>query len=168
MSFSLNHLADGQVDWFSRVDGNWTTLENRLTESSCALYKSASQAISATTDTAISFDSENYDNGSIHSTSTNNSRITVSAAGRYVFWASVVTDLTTQDLKQWFRINGATVDGYGHCVLPQFSRIDFGLTAVLNLSANDYVELVVNSANACNVVGGNVAGSTFFGAMRLA
>ena len=168
MSFSMNHPSDGSVAWSSAVDGNWTTLENELTEYSCAVYNSTTQALSANTDTALSFDSELYNNGAIHSTTTNKSRITVSVSGRYLFWANVVTDSSGQNLQQWFRINGSAVTGYVHSQLSTGERFDFGLTVVLNLNANDYVEIVVNSQTACNVSSGSGSGGTLYGATRLA
>jgi len=58
----------------------------------CHLYKSAAQTISNATDTAITWNSEQFDTDAFHSTSTNTSRITIPAgkAGKYLFTARIL------------------------------------------------------------------------------
>jgi hypothetical protein len=49
----------------------------------CCVTKSADQSISTATWTKITFDQEEYDVGSMHDNSTNNTRITIKEAGQY-------------------------------------------------------------------------------------
>lgn len=44
-----------------------------------------------TTYTSIAFDAEDFDTDSMHSTSTNNTRITINTAGKYIIGSSIVT-----------------------------------------------------------------------------
>lgn len=57
----------------------------------CSVYASSGQTLTSTTGTptALTADSEFYDNDSMHSTSTNTDRITINTAGRYQFFACV-------------------------------------------------------------------------------
>lgn len=52
-------------------------------------YHSTDQSIANASDTFLAFDSERYDTDTMHSTVTNNSRVTVNTAGLYVVSAGV-------------------------------------------------------------------------------
>ena len=58
----------------------------------CDLYKSAVQSISTGVWTAVTFDTEVYDTNSLHSTTTNTSRITIPTGltGKYLFTGNIV------------------------------------------------------------------------------
>jgi hypothetical protein len=56
----------------------------------CRVYNSANESISNTTDVAVTFNSERYDNAAVHSTSSNTSRLTIptGGGGKYLVGAS--------------------------------------------------------------------------------
>jgi hypothetical protein len=54
------------------------------------VYNSGNLTISTSSDTILTFDSENFDSDSIHSTVTNTGRLTCNTAGIYVFHANVL------------------------------------------------------------------------------
>src|SRR4051794_16526480 len=55
---------------------------------SCAVYNDAAQSIPDGALTALTFNTEHFDTDSIHSTSSNTSRLTCQTAGIYVITAS--------------------------------------------------------------------------------
>ncbi len=67
----------------------WATPASGVTLNGCSLYRTGSQTISNNTQTKITFDQELYDTNSYHSTSSNTSRITMPAAGKYQLFFKV-------------------------------------------------------------------------------
>ena len=51
----------------------------------CRVYNSANESILDSTATALTFNSERFDNDTMHSTSSNTERVTATTAGRYLF-----------------------------------------------------------------------------------
>lgn len=107
-------------------------------------------------DTALTFDSEHYDYGDLHSTAANTSRLTCAVPGLYLItghveWAANVTG--ERDLRM--KLNGTTYIGYDtrNAVTTGFETSQ-PLTAQWRLGAGDYVELCVwqNSGGNLNVV----------------
>lgn len=118
---------------------------------SCAiLKKSATQSVGSGTNTAITFDGEVVDTDNYHNNTTNNARLTAPADGYYLAGGSVeVGDLTDQ---KYFNIavrkNGVTAeDGAGRTYPHQSAAAAaiFGTSfmRLLNMSKNDYVELML-------------------------
>ncbi len=117
-------------------------------------YHSAAQSISNTTDTTISLDSEYYDYGNLHSTSTNNSRLTAAVAGVYRISGSVNFASNGTGIRvAYIRLNGTT-DIAGQTG-PSSGTNSTSLTVdtMYYLNANDYVTLVVyqSSGGSLNV-----------------
>lgn len=54
----------------------------------CSVTRSAAKSLTNDTLTTIDFDAENYDTDSMHSTVTNNSRVTITTAGKYLISAT--------------------------------------------------------------------------------
>lgn len=57
----------------------------------CSIKNSANQTINTSSITALNFDSENFDVGSLHDTATNNTRITIPSGGDVGIWVFVGT-----------------------------------------------------------------------------
>lgn len=120
----------------------------KLTIPSSEAEASSSQTISNATLTAISLQTELSDNDSMHSTVTNTSRITATTAGTYLVTGTIPFNVLTANARIIARIykNGtgsgtviASIDQEAlNGALPSFN-----LSAVVTLSASDYVELVV-------------------------
>jgi hypothetical protein len=111
----------------------------------------ANQSIPNNAGTAITFDSEVYDTGSYHSNTTNPSRFTVPANGIYSITAMVNFAGNGGLNIGWLMVNGTTTialqDMYG-----SFNTSTINLSTIVNLNANDYVELIAyqNSGAAVN------------------
>jgi len=119
------------------------------------VYHNAAQSIGNFVTTALAFNSERFDNASLHDTATNNSRLTAPVAGLYQItgcmeWASGAGSLRAIGL----RVNGTTI-----IAVDYSGPIGGGLataqsiSALYKLAAGDYVELVVlqDSGGALNV-----------------
>lgn len=142
-------------------------------EMRCKVYKSANQSISNNTLTDVTWDSEDFDLGGLHSTSSNTERITVPVGGDGI-WLLVATGswggrnasggrAATQIFK-----NGSTRIGIAE-ETPDAASGDgnlgttFSAVAVVPLVAGDYVNVKVqqNSGSSLNLLGGAVDLSSF-------
>ena len=124
----------------------------------CRAYNSATQSISDSTPQAVTFNSENHDTSSIHSTSSNTSRFTASATGYWRFRAGTGWDTNTSGLRYlWWRVDGTTeVNGGAESVPTSAGTAPCGQTEVtLYLTTGQYVELMAyqTSGGARNIGG---------------
>lgn len=118
----------------------------------CRVYNTGTQALNNATTTAITFDSERYDTDSIHSTSSNTSRLTFATAGLYSIGGTVSltgeTDYTS--IVVLIRLNGTTSIGQTRLLAAGTFSADqptMQVHAVYKFAANDYVELCVIQEN---------------------
>jgi hypothetical protein len=132
------------------------------------VYKSAAQTVSTGAWEHLSFDSEDYDTNSLHSTSSNTQRLTAAVDGWYVacLQVSFETDGTgRRDIQ--IRKNDSSTDGTAG---TRWARVTLGslgsgdstimqCTAYLYLAANDYVKGLAwqNSGAGLDVESGSAA-----------
>lgn len=126
----------------------------------CRIFNTSPIALTTGINTALTFDSETYDVGNLHSTSVNTGRITVSDPGIYVFTGHVEFASNATGVRQLFiRRNGT--EALGVILVPAVS----GAVTVLSvateflMSAGDYVELVALQTSGGNL---NVNASNFY------
>jgi len=105
----------------------------------------ATQSISNNTSTLITWDSENFDTNTYHSTSSNTSRITIPAgkAGKYLFTSyGFFADNATGNRRLDLRKNGSLIRSWP---TPSTTATFSGLTitCILNLAEADYIEIAV-------------------------
>ena len=108
------------------------------------------QTITDTTDTVLTADTELYDLDTMHSTSSNTSRITITTAGKYRFGASLYwnENNSTGRRIQRFLVNGSTqYRSLAADADPWMST--FG-SRTLDLVATDYVEVQVHQTAGAN------------------
>lgn len=130
----------------------------------CSAYNSTGQTITTGTVTALTFDSEQFDTHTMHSTSSNTSRITVPSAGKYILMAQVVFDINSTGRRLFnFRKNGSDLFGS----LDEKQTVSTGGYTVckglliVDAAANDYFECVVYHTKGSNLdVLGNNSGNT--------
>lgn len=122
---------------------------------SCRVY-GVQQSIATATWTVLAFASEHYDTDTMHDTSTNNSRLTVTTAGKYHISGHVGFEANATGIRAIaIKTNGtsdflAVQNANAVSGAPHYLSI----SADYNLSAGDYVELVVyqTSGGALNIV----------------
>lgn len=111
---------------------------------SVRVYNSANQSISDSTLTAITFDSERYDTDSLHSTSSNTSRLTASVAGKYLIFANLSFATNTTGYREFtVRLNGSTYVLDDTRVPVTGNRTIATISGIYQLAAGDYIEAVV-------------------------
>lgn len=108
----------------------------------CDLYKAAQQTVSASTWTAIEWDGENYDSGSLHSTVSNTTRVVLPSTGKYL----VLTTTCLANLGDMrFYLNGSGVYGnLAGAASSQYNSVGF---AIISATANDYLEEYVYTSS---------------------
>jgi len=109
----------------------------------CRVYNSGNQSISNSTDTAITFDTESFDTDSMHSTSSNTSRITFTTAGTYAIGGVVQFDTSATGR----RILNARLNGGSTLIVvgEQTAGSSFPAVEVETIyafAATDYIELI--------------------------
>jgi hypothetical protein len=108
------------------------------------VYNSAGETVPEG-DTALTFDSERYDNAELHSTSTNPSRLTAQQAGTYLITGHVNFVPASSGVRGLrMRLNGGTFIA-GSFVPSAGGLVDtvLSVATVYHLAAGDYVELIV-------------------------
>ena len=108
----------------------------------CRVTQSAGQSITASTLTALAFNTEAYDTDTLHDTVTNNSRINFNSTGYYRVTGVVSTDANAA---VWggIRLNGSTYIyklGAGNAGASTANGIQVAFTYLF--TAADYIELM--------------------------
>jgi len=152
LDFTLVNVTDdnGSLTTGTPFNQAWVSalkaaIEAALNVNRCVAYHNTTQSIPDTTETSASLNSEDTDVGGLHSTVTNNSRITIGITGFYhlaarVFFAANASGARSMYLKK----NGST---YPAQVSPGFAANNTfvlgEVSADVELTAGDYIELRV-------------------------
>jgi hypothetical protein len=128
----------------------------RILQPSCRVYNDASISVNDSASTALTFNTERWDNNNIHSLSTNTDRLTCRKSGKYQICGNVAFAANATGIRQLhIKLNGSTI-----LALSQKDAVAGGvLGTVIALStqyvldSGDYVQLLVyqNSGGALNV-----------------
>lgn len=121
----------------------------------CSVMHSTTQTTVHNTLKILNADTENFDNNAMHSTVTNNSRITIQSAGRYIIGACMAWGISSVPANahlMQFLVNGSTSYDISQTLsIGDGSRAFVqGGTRTLVLAASDYVELRVRQVEAAN------------------
>lgn len=106
--------------------------------------RATTQSIGNVTFTAFACDTEDFDTDGFHDNSTNNSRITIPAGlgGRYLVLGGIEwTGSTAGERILSLRVNGTDAGGWDRHVAGSTGEVGQNTSAVLTLTAGDYVEL---------------------------
>lgn len=137
-------------------------------EIGCRLTRGSFKSIANSTVTAVDWDGERFDDDTMHSTSSNTTRITFTTAGTYAIGGvgRFATNATGKRQVN-IRLNGATVIAASSCNAVSGSPTFVSVSSVWRFSAADYIEFEVeqNSGGALNLETGN--GHCEFFAYRL-
>jgi len=155
--------TNGQVltaDSTAATGIKWATASSTPTFVGCHLYKSGTQSINNSTDTALTWDSEQFDTDTFHSTSTNTSRITIPSgkAGKYLFTGRInwATNATGSREFKFFK-NG--VEQFWQPVAVAPTQTGNTWTTIYDAAVSDYFEAYVwqNSGGALTTIAGTSA-----------
>lgn len=150
----------------------WADASGGLAFSGASLTKSSTQAITSQTETAITFDGEAFDTDTYHDNATNNTRLTIPVTGRYLItWSTRMDTLASaKGVQIYIKVNNSAPS-----VAPQAIQISNGttssvaasVTALLSLTANDYVESFVWHGDTTSRNVNTSANGTTFAIMRV-
>ena len=135
----------------------WVAPQAQTVPPMCKATKSAVQSIPAATATVITLQTEDYDTDSMHSTTTNTSRITIGTAGVYTVTGFILSAASVAAYNYLYIYkNGTSLPANTGIVAGTkdgANAIISQITVTLSLAAADYVELAFyhNNAGAINV-----------------
>ncbi len=111
---------------------------------SARVRRTATQSIPSGGFTAIQLTSETYDHQGLHSTATNNTRLTAPIGGVYLITANVFwADNTTGARDLGIAVNGAFVAFVGQAATSATSEVPLSVTTVYLMNAGDFAEAKV-------------------------
>ena len=122
----------------------------------CRVRNSVAQSLANNTDTFLTFDTEDFDNDSMHSTASNTDRITIQTAGLYFVLGHILFDTNATGVRKLsIYVNGAL---YEIQQVSAGSAYETGLnvSAFRNCIATDYFQAQAfqNSGGALNAIAG--------------
>lgn len=128
------------------------SLEALVDRPACSCSDASGQTLTTATATILNCGAESLDNDAMHSTVTNNSRITAQTAGRYLFVCTVEFAANTTGIRQvFFKKGGATVlQGFRQNATSSFNAI-FQATQVIVLAVGEYIELEAYQSSGGNL-----------------
>lgn len=141
---TVNNPTTGQpapASWGDQIRENFEFL---IDPPACSVYNNTTQSISDGSSTALTCNSEYFDNASWHSTVSATSRLTAPIDGRYLCVATIQWATNATGWRQLtFRVNGTTsylcvqfaAVGASHTVIQSGNKL-------LPLTAGDYVEAI--------------------------
>lgn len=135
--------SNGQVlTATSSTTATWQT-PGGLADYSCRVHNSSGNSVT-TGLSALTWDTEDFDTDSMHSTSSNTSRITFTHAGKYMITGSIFFASTVNGVGVYILLNGTTyiAAGGGSSLSSTNPSSAACATTIYSASANDYVELV--------------------------
>lgn len=127
----------------------------------CVAYHNTTQNVTSGSTTDLNLNSEDYDVGGMHDTSTNNNRITVpsNAGGVYlVLGKSLITNNNNGTAALHLRVNGSNVRSVSReTAASNFEDGSFEVSAILPLSAGDYIGLAGQATGTTFTFGSSTA-----------
>jgi hypothetical protein len=133
----------------------------------CRVYNSASQTLTTATETSLTWDSEEFDDGGLHSTSSNTDRLTAPVAGTYLIIGNVTFDSGSIIGDRYIKI---TYNGTANAIAYAYTEPDdagnnvegLSASAIFKLAASDDVVLRAAHTQGSNYdVTGGQYGSSF-------
>lgn len=132
-------------------------------------YNSATQTVTAGVETAMTFDSEEFDTDAFHSTSANTSRMTIPAGlgGKYLVRAHLGFPGSHGVIFGRLKKNGSTFITGSEDDLVSGTDSSLAPAAVVDLIAGDYLEVFASRASGTSVGAATSSFSNAFEIMRL-
>jgi hypothetical protein len=106
------------------------------------LANSVAQSTTTAVQTAITLDTESIDNANLHSTTTNTSRVTFAAAGKYAVGAQLAFASNATGYRQaTFYYNGASTGALVTAVPITGAATSIQVAALVSVTAASYLEV---------------------------
>lgn len=143
------------VGHFLKDDGSWAAPTIGGCTQGARVYRSTNQDVANETSVKVNFDSERYDTDSIHSTVSNNSRLTCKTAGKYmIVFHGYMTANANGDRRFQIYLNNGTYIAVSRLGLDPSGYASMPVSTIYDLAVDDYVEAVVyqNSGSTLQLV----------------
>lgn len=109
---------------------------------SCRVTKASATSFTTGTQAAIAFDTELWDNDTIHDNATNNTRLTCRTAGKYWVWGQVRVQSNSAGQRELaILLNGTSFWAVDQRAACPSAATDVTVGTFMNLAVGDYVEL---------------------------
>lgn len=135
------------ASWGDQIRDN---LEYLVEPASCRVFHSGQQLLTHATWVTLLADSESWDSASMHSTSSNTSRITVPASGKYLFTATGEFGNHETGMR-WLRflVNGSATQPFFAAAVTNYTGARGSGSTMRSFTAGNYVEVqaLQNSGN---------------------
>jgi hypothetical protein len=158
----------GQVLTMASGVPSWATPASGSTFSGAFVYNSADQSISNSTNTTLTWNTESFDVGGYHDTSTNTSRFTVPTGktGYFLFTANIGWGNSASGIRQLFFLKNGTAIATIESTTSSAGFVEQSPSITVSLSATDYLEIRVwqNSGGSLDVRNASSASITYLGA----
>jgi len=161
------YTKDNNSLWYY-TGSAWAASGGGSTAVGATAFTSSTQNTTQNVATIISLNSEAFDTDSLHSTSTNTSRLTIPTGkgGYYLVNVMTVIDASGNDVFITILKNGTTITGYGQWNNNRMAASNYGGAGYViawgsqsyPLAAGDYIEVAVTTAKA---TGANCLHMTF-------
>lgn len=111
---------------------------------SCRVFNSANISVANNTVVALTFDSERWDTATLHDTSTNPSRITITEPGLYIIGAGIAYAANATGRRGLLIRRNGSITSLDETVLAVAGGFETRMSGstLINLVAGDYVELL--------------------------
>lgn len=161
-------IADAQITQPKLAPG----VGGNADKSARATMSVATQSIPQNTFTLINLGAEEFDTDSMHDNTTNNSRLTVNSAGKYLFTGHISLGGGTGSLRL-FRLakNGLSQPQAGLGIPPPGANgIGMTISCILNMGVGDYVhlEMLSDSPGSINAEQASASETTALSGIRIA
>lgn len=149
--------TNGQVltaDSSTATGLKWATAASGSSFSGCFVYGTANQTVSNTTVTVIPFAAENFDTDGFHSTTTNNSRVTIPTgkSGKYLVIARGTFAQNNTGFRQTRVLKNGTAVQINVEPTNTITDVQSNASYILDLVAGDYLEIAVYQNSGGNLV----------------
>ena len=150
----------------------WAAPASGATTVGCVVYSSAAQTINNNTSTKVNYDTELFDTNGFHSTSVNNSRITIPSGQDgyyYVFAFGQFVDNATgfRQIDIWKNNSSSGRPARGATSAVSSAAVIYA-SGIIYLVATDYIEAVVTQNSGGNLdFYGDAAATGRFGCFRI-
>lgn len=134
------------------LQGGMPIVRTALALGGARVYSSVSVTVNDVTATAVPFNAELFDDSEYHSTSSNTSRMTIPATGRYLIGGQFLFNSDATGFRQVsLRVNGATYIVIDIRPAASGSETVGEAVTVYELTVGDYVEVIVYQDSGSNM-----------------
>lgn len=148
-------LTASDMNIYSRDNGRWLSHHATGGAPMCRVHHSTNQTITSGSQTVLNFDIEIFDDGAMHDTSTNNSRITIPTGGGGVYLAGFEFRMANTDQAgtRYGRLllNGTTGLANAEHLPTDLTAVSQTTTALVELAAADYIEVAALQNSGANL-----------------